>query len=228
MAERHPFDPEPGEEPDRVVDLMAALEESVAAAKEARKNHPAPRPELVDPSPDTFVPDLEDYDPEGAGVLEELDAWGAGVLNLDTLDDQARAWEALRQMAAAVSMLQAALAPVLHANIPFPPGWVDTPVGVLKRDKRGGSTTWDHDALLKLVVAKALDDRRPVPETGEMPDRGEVAVEAIREAAGFGYWRVGVLRERYGLAVQGDGQDREDPLDEYRMVKKRRPWVTST
>lgn len=224
MAEPHPFDPEP--EADRVTDLMAQLEASVARAKEARRTHPTPRPEPVDATLELaaavrgVVAELEgEYDPDGAEVLAFLDEWGSGVLDLETLDDRARAWEALRQMAAAVSMLQEALAPVLHGSIPFPPGWADTPVGVLKRTKKGGSTSWDHDGLVRFVTTRAWERREPDPETGEMPDRGEVAVAAIKEAAGFSYWRVGVLRDAYGM---------EEELEEYRATTGKRPWITST
>ncbi len=61
------------------------------------------------------------------------------------------------------------------------------------------SKKWDNDALMPVIVARALDDRRIDKETGEVLEREAWAVaRVLKECAGIGYWRLQAL-EDYGI-----------------------------
>jgi hypothetical protein len=53
---------------------------------------------------------------------------------------------------------------------------------------------WDHDALIRLVIARGRDERR-VTEDGEYESEGEAVGRALMECARPS-WRVTALRER--------------------------------
>ena len=54
---------------------------------------------------------------------------------------------------------------------------------------------WDHDALYRLVIARARDERRMDAETGEYESEGEAVGRALMECARPS-WRVTALRDR--------------------------------
>lgn len=85
----------------------------------------------------------------------------------------------------------AALAAAMPSKVVELPG-----VGVLER--RGGRTrkAWDHEMLMRLVLARSRDERRCDPETGEFEDAGEAAVRVLAECAHVDYWRSTALRQR--------------------------------
>ena len=73
---------------------------------------------------------------------------------------------------------------------------------------------WDHDSLIPVIVARALDDRKIDKETGEVFEREASAVARVMaECAGIGYWRLTALKQ-YGI----------DP-DEYAETTSTRPSV---
>lgn len=75
---------------------------------------------------------------------------------------------------------------------------------------------WDHDEVVKHVVARALDERTIDPDTGEVEPSFLAVARAIKECAGISYWRMGALRQR-GL----------DP-DEFAEITSRTPSVKLT
>jgi hypothetical protein len=88
-------------------------------------------------------------------------------------------------------------------------------IGTLERHTSGGRTNWDHDGILRHLLARSRDERRIDSETGEVLESGEEALlRAIKEAAGIGYWRLEPLRRR-GL----------DP-DEFAEMKPSKPYIT--
>ena len=61
---------------------------------------------------------------------------------------------------------------------------------------------WDHDSLVPVIVARALDDRKIDYETGEVLEREASAVARVMsECAGIGYWRLTALEE-YGIDAE--------------------------
>lgn len=54
---------------------------------------------------------------------------------------------------------------------------------------------WDHDALIRLVVARGRDERRVDAETGEYEPEGEAVARALMECARPS-WRLTPLRDR--------------------------------
>ena len=69
-------------------------------------------------------------------------------------------------------------------------------VGVVEIKRGANRKEWDNDALWRLVVARARDERRVDPETGEALESegeavGRVLNECMRPA-----WRLTPLRER--------------------------------
>jgi hypothetical protein len=67
---------------------------------------------------------------------------------------------------------------------------------------RRGTTrkTWDHDQLLRVVLARSRDERVIDPETGEAEDLAEATLRVLTDCAHIDYWRKGALSER-GLDV---------------------------
>lgn len=86
----------------------------------------------------------------------------------------------------------------LEPLVPGSKGVTVDGVGVVER--RAGTTrkAWDHPRVAWLVASHAVDERRVDTETGETDDPVKVAVQALLDAAGIGYWRSGSLRE-FGL-----------------------------
>lgn len=151
--------------------------------------------------------------PHAREILDDLNGWGHVVLEYEDVDDQATAWDALQAMKAAVTLIESLLAPRLHDSIPAKPGWVETPVGIVKRAERGKTTTWEHRKVIRAVVTTAIAERRPNAD-GEIPSPEEAALEAIEACAGIDYWRVRALQK-----MQIDA-------NEYREIVNGRPWVT--
>lgn len=57
-------------------------------------------------------------------------------------------------------------------------------------------TEWDHDALHRTVVARARDERRIDPETGEVVESEGEAVGRVLAECARPSWRLTPLRER--------------------------------
>ena len=71
-------------------------------------------------------------------------------------------------------------------------------IGRVTRAK-SNNRKWDHDSLIPVIVARALDDRKIDKETGEVFEREASAVARVMAAcAGIGYWRLTALKE-YGI-----------------------------
>lgn len=101
----------------------------------------------------------------------------------------------------------AALAEAMPTKIVELPGF-----GVLERKAGNKRTRWDHESLLRVVLARSRDERLCDPSTGEYEDSGEAAVRVLAECARM-EWRVTPLRAR-GLQV-----------DEFCEVEKAPPTV---
>lgn len=69
-------------------------------------------------------------------------------------------------------------------------------VGSLERKKGNDRRRWDHETLLRVVLARSRDERRADPETGEYEDAGEAAVRVLAECAHVDYWRAAALKAR--------------------------------
>jgi hypothetical protein len=67
---------------------------------------------------------------------------------------------------------------------------------------RRGTTrkTWDHDQLLRVVLARSRDERVIDPETGEAEDLAEATLRVLTDCAHIDYWRKGALAKR-GLDI---------------------------
>ncbi len=66
---------------------------------------------------------------------------------------------------------------------------------------RRQGTQWDGESLLPVLVARALDERRIDPETGEVQEReAEAIARVLKETSGITNpshsWRVGALKAR--------------------------------
>lgn len=70
-------------------------------------------------------------------------------------------------------------------------------VGFLQAQKGGERKGWDHEGLIRTVVARGRDERRIDPETGEaLESEAEAVVRALVECAGIRDWRTTKLRAR--------------------------------
>lgn len=70
------------------------------------------------------------------------------------------------------------------------------PDGRIAQVRRGKDRTeWDHDALIRLVVARGRDERKLDEETGEYEPEGEAVARALMECARPS-WRLTPLRAR--------------------------------
>ena len=57
---------------------------------------------------------------------------------------------------------------------------------------------WDHEGIIRKLVAMAADERQVDPQTGEIVEReGHAVPRVIAECAGISYWRVTPLRARH-------------------------------
>ncbi len=71
-------------------------------------------------------------------------------------------------------------------------------VGPYELERRRGPNrkAWDHEGLLRVVLARSRDERVCDLATGEYEDPGAAAVRVIAEIAHIDYWRTGPLRAR--------------------------------
>lgn len=69
-------------------------------------------------------------------------------------------------------------------------------VGYVAKKKGTTRTAWDHDELLRRVVAAARDERLVNETTGEYEAAEEAVARVIAECAGISYWKVTALRPR--------------------------------
>jgi len=73
-------------------------------------------------------------------------------------------------------------------------------VGVLVRHSGKKRTKWAHDAILDSLYHEVLCGPEHNPETGERVPAEERVLQAIRGAAGIGYWRTSALK-KWGLVA---------------------------
>lgn len=69
-------------------------------------------------------------------------------------------------------------------------------VGYVTRKPGTKRAKWDHDELVRRVVALARDERLVNADTGEYEPVEDAVVRVLRECAGFSYWRVTALQPR--------------------------------
>lgn len=69
-------------------------------------------------------------------------------------------------------------------------------IGIVEVKKGANRKAWDHDRLTELVTARALDERKLDENTGEYERESEAVARALRDCAGFSYWKVTGLRKR--------------------------------
>lgn len=149
-------------------------------------------------------------------ILTAIEVWASTAeQTLAELDDQALAWETIRQIREQLAVLEACLAPRMHDQIPAKPGWIDTPAGILKRHWKGTKWHWNENGVLQELVAHALANRNYNGETGEVEGEAEALVRHLKATAAFGYFRT------------RDLQSRQIDPNKYRTREDGRPWVTS-
>jgi len=71
-----------------------------------------------------------------------------------------------------------------------------TPLGEVEIKKAKRYTHWDDEGLMKVVVARALDERAMDPETGEMLEPGWQTVARVISECARPSWRLTPLRAR--------------------------------
>lgn len=68
--------------------------------------------------------------------------------------------------------------------------------GIVEVKKGSTRKAWDHDRLTSVVVARAIDERTLDEETGEYEREATAVARALRDCAGFSYWKIGGLKKR--------------------------------
>lgn len=69
-------------------------------------------------------------------------------------------------------------------------------LGVVEIKSSVRRTGWDHESLWRAVVARALDERRIDPETGELLESEAETLSRVLRECSTPSWRVGGLRDR--------------------------------
>lgn len=176
---------------DNVVDLMAALEASVAAARAVRRSLEPP------------TPDVEGF----ATAVAAVEAIGASAEDpehdVEDLAAMLRALEDIKRRAdiAADDVRKALLA---HVRWRRP---VSTAYGRLKRDWKGRRDVWDHRATAYRVAAAGIGLN---PDSSPLPTVVADAIDAVLKAGQFGGWRKGVLRDEFHIEP---GEEPDDPAE---------------
>lgn len=138
------------------------------------------------PAPRPFSP---------AQLRQVLTAWHDQLVSFDE-----RAI-GLHQVQAAVLSLGEVEAELVERLVEEMPGpWVETPVGILKRDRRGGSSSWDAEIVWADALAEArrragaIDDA--TGEIDETIDRGiQAMLGVVKEIVSSPSFRVGALKK---------------------------------
>lgn len=131
---------------------------------------------------------------DGAALREALMIWCDA---LRSFDERAIGLKQIETAKKAVAEVQDELTDQLAAEIDS--AWVETPVGILKRDKRGGYSSWDADAIWSLLLAYVRANRFD-PATGELRDMAEVMLSVIKDVIASPSFKVTALK-RYGVDV---------------------------
>lgn len=71
-----------------------------------------------------------------------------------------------------------------------------TPLGAFESKWQTRRTGWRYDALLPVVVARGLDERKVDPETGEYEREGEAVARALKDCISFSGGKVTGLKAR--------------------------------
>lgn len=114
-----------------------------------------------------------------------------------TVEDAARRLAGLREQRRELDAEMAEVEAWLAEHLPHG-GIAVEGVGWLAAQPATKRTKWDHDEVVRHVTARARDERRADPETGEYEAVEEAIVRVLRECAGIAYWKVTGLR-RLGL-----------------------------
>lgn len=147
------------------------------------------------------VPVPRPFDP--TQLREGLTRWCDA---LGSLDDRAVALHQVDQAAGALGEVRGHLVDQLVEDLPVNDRghrvpWVETPVGILKKDRSGGHSTWDAEIIWPDLLAEARR-RAADPETGELTPEAEAGVVAmmtvVREVLSSPSFRVRAL-EKLGI-----------------------------
>jgi hypothetical protein len=137
------------------------------------------------------VPAQRPLDP--AQLRRTLTSWCDGLV---TFDDRALGLQQVLMAEAALGDVEQELTDTLAAEMPK--AWVETPAGVLKRDSRGGHSSWDADAIWPDALAEARR-RAADPATGELSPEAERGAQAmlavVKEILSSPSFRVGALQK---------------------------------
>lgn len=137
-----------------------------------------------------LVPPDRPLDP--AQLRRALTAW---CDHLASFDDRAVGLHQVQEAGLALGEVEQELTDRLVEELTEP--WVETPAGILKRDRRGGHVSWDPEAIWPEALAEARR-RCANPETGELSpdaDRGARAMlDVVKEVLSSPSFRVKQLK----------------------------------
>ena len=143
----------------------------------------------MSPDPWDDLPVLEPAE-HARGAISMMDGIADCVPDCSALE-LAELLYALRDVAAAVGHVRK----LAEAELIRLGENVDHPVYGLFEIRRAKSRkAWDHSLVAWKVAAEAINRREP-NDDGEIEPAEHAAVAAVLDAAGIGYWRVGVLRD---------------------------------
>lgn len=128
-------------------------------------------------------------------LLVLIERLGIEARDLTDVGDLAHLLLVVRRGMKALGRLEDDIEDALYLAIPGKSTEVEG-VGLVEKKRGGYRKTWDHDALLRLVTARARDERRFDEATGEYEAEAEAVSRVLSACAGIGYWRVGALTER--------------------------------
>jgi hypothetical protein len=125
-------------------------------------------------------------------------AYSSSLLDFD-VDDAVQELAGLREVRAALADWENELTEMLAEALGRNTITVDG-IGEVTVRQGAARKAWDHDQLLRVVLARSRDERIVDPETGEAEDLAEATLRVLTECAHIDYWRKGALSER-GLDV---------------------------
>lgn len=155
---------------------------------------PCHQPAPPEPRPVDEVPTLQVAVELARLVAEKVTAAAKGAIAGLTWDEAIDLLDELRTATGKLADVDAALTAHIYHHGPHGDTEVDG-IGVVKIYRSQDRKNWDHLSLAQAVLDAHMDDRG-----GEYPDPAEV-VRWITDAAGFSYWRLGVIRDQLGLPV---------------------------